>query len=264
MKRLFMILVILVMAFFCGACGAKKEQQAVTEGSESESVTESEESREETSSRADDAEAIPGYYRMVELRRGDEIAADRAYIEEELEPEYGLYYLEIAEDGNAVLQVAGVKLSLTSDFEEKVLRAGAEIGTQYVYAFSVEPDQILLESTKENVKSVSVFERAEKPEETSTEAPEHEAEEFLGKYVLEGHEKEIKGEVREENGVLFLDMTYQGEHKYYSIDTGKMLAYVYDPEAQKSEESPAFQVSLAENQMIFAGLNGIRLVFVRR
>ena len=128
MKRLFMILAILVMAFFCGACGAKKEQQAVTEGSESESVTESEESREETSSRADDAEAIPGYYRMVELRRGDEIAADRAYIEEELEPEYGLYYLEVAEDGNAVLQVAGVKLSLTCDFEEKVLRAGAEIG----------------------------------------------------------------------------------------------------------------------------------------
>lgn len=106
---------------------------------------------------------ISGYYALTEIAQNGEVVFNEDEIKEYLYPSFGHMYLDVADDGTALLNVAGFEENTVYDLKEKTFVSTDPI-MEDSYSFEYKKDQLILTEQGED-KFVLTFTRSERPSE---------------------------------------------------------------------------------------------------
>ncbi len=104
---------------------------------------------------------ISGYYALTEIAQGGETVFNEDQIKEYLYPSFGYMYLDVAEDGTGILNVAGFEEHGVFDMKEKTFDTD-DPGVEEHYSFEYRNDMLILTEKAEN-GYVMTFTRSERP-----------------------------------------------------------------------------------------------------
>ncbi|MBQ2657846.1 MAG: hypothetical protein IJF87_04680 [Erysipelotrichaceae bacterium] len=106
---------------------------------------------------------ISGYYALTEISKDGEVVFGEDQIKEYLLPSFGYMYLDVSNDGTAVLNVAGFDENTVYDWKKKTFTATDEL-LEETYTFEYKNDQLVLTEQGED-QYVLTFTKAERPTE---------------------------------------------------------------------------------------------------
>ena len=106
-------------------------------------------------------EDISGYYALTEISKDGEVIFDEELIKEYLYPSFGYSYLDVADDGTAILNYAGYDEAAVYDRKEKTFMV-TDQEVEEVYSFVHKNDQLILTEQADDAYAFT-FTKAERP-----------------------------------------------------------------------------------------------------
>lgn len=144
MKKLFSLIILVVICASLAACGNTTSTSSTTSSASAENAS------------------IAGYYRYIAEQYMDGTLADKEYITDFLEPKYGSMYFEIFPDDTAVLMYYGNELHFNCEQDKQMFIEDYEKDPiEFSYSFD---GQLLTLKFLQNENYKYVFERSERPE----------------------------------------------------------------------------------------------------